>query len=233
VIRALNSTVDGKRIAILGLAYKKNTGDTRESPAIDFMGSMLAEKATLAIYDPKVSYNKIIHELGELFGHEAVARYVKPCENAYSACRGASTVVIMTEWDEFKTDRLTLPPALDLGDLTASRLTTPTVKRADSVSSGIPSSQSEDRSSCDDDGLLSPGTPPTNTNSPAPELINQAQALFDSYGPKRLDWARISTLMRRPRLVFDGRNVVDASKLRSLGFLVQSIGKKSEGVLRR
>ncbi|KAK5174223.1 uncharacterized protein LTR77_001303 [Saxophila tyrrhenica] len=233
IIRALNSTVEGKRIAILGLAYKKNTGDTRESPAIAFIGQMLSERAQLAIYDPKVSYDRILRELGDEFGHEAVAKYVKPCESAYAACERASAVAIMTEWDEFKTDQLTPRPTLDLRDLTVSKLsTTPVAKRADSTSSA-PSSQSEDNMSSDEEGRQCPSTPPTNTSSPTTELSDPTKPLSDGSTPTRLDWARISTLMRRPRLVFDGRNVVEAPKLRSLGFLVQSIGQRSEGLLRR
>merc|ERR1719238_1635874 len=49
------NTVSGKKIGILGFAFKKDTGDTRETPAIDVCKLLLAEKAALSIHDPKVS----------------------------------------------------------------------------------------------------------------------------------------------------------------------------------
>lgn len=55
VVEALFNTVSGKNIALLGFAFKKNTGDTRESPAIHVAKTLLDEGATLHVYDPKVS----------------------------------------------------------------------------------------------------------------------------------------------------------------------------------
>lgn len=54
VVRELFNTVSGKQIALFGFAFKKNTGDTRESPAIYVANTLLVEGATLNIYDPKV-----------------------------------------------------------------------------------------------------------------------------------------------------------------------------------
>lgn len=55
VIASLFNTVTDKKIAILGFAFKKDTGDTRESPAIHVAKTLLDEGARLHIYDPKVS----------------------------------------------------------------------------------------------------------------------------------------------------------------------------------
>lgn len=54
VVEALFNTVSGKNIAILGFAFKKNTGDTRETPALHVAKTLIDEGATLNIYDPKV-----------------------------------------------------------------------------------------------------------------------------------------------------------------------------------
>lgn len=54
VVQSLFNTVSGKKITILGFAFKKNTGDTRESPAIHVCKTLLDEGASLHIYDPKV-----------------------------------------------------------------------------------------------------------------------------------------------------------------------------------
>lgn len=56
VIESLFNTVTDKRIAMLGFAFKKNTGDTRESPAIHVAKTLLDEGAVLHIYDPKVDF---------------------------------------------------------------------------------------------------------------------------------------------------------------------------------
>ena len=57
--------VKGKKIALLGFAYKPDTSDCRQSPAIDIAQAMLAEGARLAIYDPQVSAESITAALGD------------------------------------------------------------------------------------------------------------------------------------------------------------------------
>lgn len=54
IVSAMFDTITGKNITILGFAFKKNTGDTRESPAIYIAKHLLEEGARLRIYDPKV-----------------------------------------------------------------------------------------------------------------------------------------------------------------------------------
>lgn len=55
IVESLFNTVSGKNICILGFAFKKNTGDTRESPSIYVSKTLLDEGASLRIYDPKVT----------------------------------------------------------------------------------------------------------------------------------------------------------------------------------
>jgi UDPglucose 6-dehydrogenase len=96
IVKELFNTVAGKRIAILGFAFKKNTNDTRESAAIAVCRDLLAEHADLAIYDPKVTADDIRRDLPG-----APAERVIIARNAYEACEGAHAVAILTEWDEF------------------------------------------------------------------------------------------------------------------------------------
>lgn len=56
IIDAMFNTISGKKIAILGFAFKKDTGDTRETPALDVCKGLLGDNARLSIYDPKVSF---------------------------------------------------------------------------------------------------------------------------------------------------------------------------------
>jgi len=98
MVSKMFNTVSGKKIAILGFAFKKDTGDTRETPAIDVCKSLIAEKANIAIYDPKVSREQIYSDLGK----ESMDT-VEIDPDAYIACAGAHAIAILTEWDEFKT----------------------------------------------------------------------------------------------------------------------------------
>ena len=63
IVERLFSTVTGKRITILGFAFKKNTGDTRESSSIYISKHLLDEEAELVIYDPKVDPEQIRQDL--------------------------------------------------------------------------------------------------------------------------------------------------------------------------
>ena len=56
IIDAMFNTISGKKIAVLGFAFKKDTGDTRETPALDVCKGLLGDNARLSIYDPKVSF---------------------------------------------------------------------------------------------------------------------------------------------------------------------------------
>merc|ERR1719313_1721932 len=63
MVSSMFNTVSGKKIAILGFAFKKDTGDTRETPAIDVCNKLLAERAQLSIHDPKVAREQIYADL--------------------------------------------------------------------------------------------------------------------------------------------------------------------------
>jgi UDPglucose 6-dehydrogenase len=146
MIRELYNTVNGKKIAFLGWAFKKDTNDTRESAAIYVADHLLYEQANLSVYDPKVSEGQIYFDLDYLATRSADQnkKGVTVVEDPYEACKGAHAIAVLTEWDEFKT----------------------------------------------------------------------------------YDWQRIYDSMLKPAKVFDGRNLLDAARLREIGFLVQSIGTK-------
>ena len=100
IVGTLFNTVADKRIAVLGFAFKKDTNDTRESPAINVVRDLLAERAQVAVYDPKVPAEEIVVDtLGE---GNADPRLIV-AKSAYEACQGAHAIAITTEWDEFKT----------------------------------------------------------------------------------------------------------------------------------
>lgn len=106
IIDCLFNTATDKKIALLGFAFKKDTGDTRESSSIYISKYLLDEGANLHIFDPKVRKEQIICDLSHPnISQDAsgqASRLVTICNDAYEACDRAHAIVICTEWDEFK-----------------------------------------------------------------------------------------------------------------------------------
>eukprot|EP01064_Diplonema_japonicum_P000313 TRINITY_DN10216_c0_g2_i2.p1 TRINITY_DN10216_c0_g2~~TRINITY_DN10216_c0_g2_i2.p1 ORF type:complete len:491 (+),score=216.87 TRINITY_DN10216_c0_g2_i2:59-1474(+) len=107
MIHTMFDTVSGKKIAILGFAFKKDTGDTRESSAINVCSTLIEEGAKVHIYDPKVTKQQMLIDLE---GHitdskvlEKLPQLVTVESSAMAALDNAHALAIMTEWDEFKT----------------------------------------------------------------------------------------------------------------------------------
>lgn len=108
IVSTLFNTVAGKRIAVLGFAFKKDTNDTRESAAIYVCRDLLEEKANLAIYDPEVTAEQIYADLRvqpELPNGEPNPQ-LQIASDPYEAAKDAYAVLILTEWDAFRTDQL-------------------------------------------------------------------------------------------------------------------------------
>uniref|UniRef100_A0A9J8ANT0 UDP-glucose 6-dehydrogenase n=2 Tax=Cyprinus carpio TaxID=7962 RepID=A0A9J8ANT0_CYPCA len=106
IIDCLFNTVTGKKIALLGFSFKKDTGDTRESSSIYISKYLMDEGAKLHIYDPKVLKEQIIQDLSQpsISGDnpERVSDLVTVSSDPYEACGSAHALVICTEWDMFK-----------------------------------------------------------------------------------------------------------------------------------
>jgi UDPglucose 6-dehydrogenase len=98
VVAALDGSVRGKTVAVLGLTFKPNTDDTRDSPAIPLITALRDLGATVRAYDP-----------AGMEQAKPLLPAVDYCDSAYSAAEGAHAVVIATEWEQFR--------ALDLGRL--------------------------------------------------------------------------------------------------------------------
>jgi UDPglucose 6-dehydrogenase len=96
IIDTMFHTLVGKKIALFGFAFKANTGDTRESPAIFVAEKLLAEKAKLAISDPQALANA----RQDLKGADGEIDY-EP--DPYRAACDAQAIVILTDWDLYRT----------------------------------------------------------------------------------------------------------------------------------
>lgn len=91
VIAACGGTVDGKTIAVLGLAFKPNTDDMRDAPSLDILPALQAAGASIRAFDPEA--------MGEAKAHFDDITYA---QDSYSCVEGADAVVIITEWDQFR-----------------------------------------------------------------------------------------------------------------------------------
>jgi len=99
IMGAMFNTVSGRRIAVFGFAFKKDTNDTRETPAISVCRDLLEEQAMLRIYDPRVGKKQIYLDLG-LDPTKEDPR-VEVVESPYKAVVQADAITVLTEWDEF------------------------------------------------------------------------------------------------------------------------------------
>jgi UDPglucose 6-dehydrogenase len=142
VVASLYNAAADKRVAVLGFAFKKDTNDVRESPAISVCRALLSEQARVRIYDPKVPAAEIRRELG--VDQDDPSVFV--ASSAQEAAEGAHALAVLTEWDEFKT----------------------------------------------------------------------------------LDYARIYSAMAKPACIFDGRNILDLSRLAKIGFRTYGIGRAKD-----
>jgi UDPglucose 6-dehydrogenase len=105
IVQTLYNTVADKKITFLGWAFKKDTNDTRESAAIYVADDLINEQAKIAVYDPKVSRNKMLSDLDYLETRSGAenSNALTILDDPYEACKGAHAIAILTEWDEFTT----------------------------------------------------------------------------------------------------------------------------------
>jgi len=117
LVSSMFSTVTGKKILILGFAFKKDTCDVRETPSALVMKELLKEGSDLYVYDPQVKREDMLKEIerigdngddtapennNKLFSAESLEKGVKTTTNIYDVCEKAHALVILTPWDEFK-----------------------------------------------------------------------------------------------------------------------------------
>lgn len=91
MIREMFNTIVGKRVALFGFAFKADTSDTRESPSMYVAQKLLAERACVAVTDPKALDNARI----DLAEYKENLDFI---EDPYEAAKGAHAIAIMTEW---------------------------------------------------------------------------------------------------------------------------------------
>ena len=103
IVKSLFNTVRGKRIAVWGFAFKKDTNDTRESASIYICRDLLMEGAQIALYDPRVPVSLIHEDLLHVgVSQEVIDKQLVICSSGEEAADQAHGIAVLTEWDEFK-----------------------------------------------------------------------------------------------------------------------------------
>lgn len=237
VIRCLNGTVVGKRLTVLGYAFKKNTSDTRESPALECIKVLLEDgPQEIAVFDPFCNPTIVKGEIRRLAGAEALKENGGPVEvygDAYKACFDSHAVLILTDCDEFKNAAVSKPSPMLLpkpATKSTAAIDPRPFERLEPTESEILSLQKYLASTF---ALADPlqrfeAEPECQTGCPFC-LEQGAHSDVKGKANERLDWARIAYHLQKPKWVFDGRGVLDASEMQALGVRVEAIGKVGWG----
>ena len=91
IVSMLDNDVEGKTIGVLGLAFKPNTDDIREAPAIEIIKALQAKGAKVKAHDPVATT-----------AAQEVLPEVEYCQDSYATCDGSDALVLATEWNEFR-----------------------------------------------------------------------------------------------------------------------------------
>jgi UDPglucose 6-dehydrogenase len=253
VVRCLNNTLRGKKLALLGYAFKDNTNDTRESAALEIIRTLLEEDPReIAVFDPccipSTTEEEIERLLGPAHGGPVLKKNggtVEVYSNAYGACDGSDAVLLATEHDEFRyTDSAKLsqqPVASAAPYTTAPRaLNDPRpFDRPEPTETDLLalhkylSSLPESTDASNPLGRFN-DCPPCAEGCPECALERTVGATTSTYGgggehrvKEYLDWAKISYRMRNPKWVFDGRGLLDIRGMEKLGFRVETTGRQA------
>jgi len=101
IIHTLFNTVTNKKICVFGFAFKKDTGDVRETPALTVCHMLMQDQAQVYVYDPKVEREDAIREFSD-HGMKVDESSFFFAQTPEEAVEGAHAIVVLTEWEEFK-----------------------------------------------------------------------------------------------------------------------------------
>lgn len=247
IIKCLNNTLVGKKVTILGFAFKKNTSDTREAPALEMIKTLLEERPReIAVFDPCCNPLVIKDEIKLLLGPIADQGNISVYGNAPDACKGSTAVVIATEFDEFRNQPAPKPVAAPVPD-TQKMIGRKPNPKADPRPFETPEPSPNDilalhkhlvqRDGETSDDPLDRYNPEPPCPEDCPDCIQHRESKdtgfatgmgsAEEYKPReRINWEHIAENMAKPRWVFDGRGVIDSREMVKLGVRVESVGRQ-------
>ena len=241
VVRCLNNTLVGKKLTVLGYAFKKDTNDTRESPAVDIIRTLLEEgPREVAIFDPCCIPSQMKDEIGRFLGPQVLKANGGPVAvygDVYEACEQSNALLITTEFDEFKNAEASAPATLSPSQPSSTdprpfRGLEPTENELLALHTHLLRCSADPAADSDPLARLNP-MPSCSEGCLDCRLHEETGAA--GYGADkehvskgRLDWRKIQCSMQRPHWVFDGRRVLDISAMEKLGFRVESVGRQGK-----
>ncbi|KAF9880154.1 nucleotide sugar dehydrogenase [Colletotrichum karsti] len=236
VVKCLHNTLAGKKITVLGYAFKKNTSDTREAPALEIIRTLLEEgPREIAVFDPCCNPLVIREEIRQLCGSPSPLREdggpLAVYGNAYDACEDSVAVLVTTEFDEFRnkpapatpttaSPRATTKPRVDVDPRPFRSLE---IRQSDVLALHRYLVGREEAL----DDPLGRYVPEPGCASDCPDCRAEADCRVSGFATgmgteeyrakEKIDWARVAGRMQIPRWVFDGRGVIDAGAMAGLG----------------
>lgn len=228
IIKCLNGTLSMKKLTVLGYAFKEDTSDTRESPALETIKQLLEDgPSEIAVYDPFCDPAFIRDELRRFLGPDALKESGGPIEvyaDAYQACANSHAIIITTDCDKFRNTPSSSTTASkhkaipeDPRPFTHISPTETEILRLQThLSSTLGSSNPLDRFA----------------DEPACEATCEACVAdlkkVEVQGRRQtetLDWNRVAYHLQKPKWVFDGRGVLSVKEMAALGVRVEGIGR--------
>lgn len=229
VVRALNGSLRGKKIAVLGFAFKENTNDTRNSVAVHFIAELAAEMpAEISVFDPGCSVADIEEEIRKIGVSNFQMERIKVRDHWKETVDGANAVCILTQWNHFRY------PSVNTTKSKAKVAAQSESMRASENFGWFFKNKLSEMDILELENFVrrdrdEAGEDPLNRFTPEPECSSDCtDCRAKQVGMKEgetVDWEEVATLMREPKWIFDGRNVVDGSQLEKLGFRVRGVGK--------
>jgi UDPglucose 6-dehydrogenase len=226
IIDCLNGTLSMKKVTILGYAFKEDTSDTRESPALECIKSLLEDvPSEIAVFDPFCDPAFIRSEIRRFLGDHVLKEAGGPIEvyaDAYQACANSHAIIITTDCEKFRntTSPVSKPRRQVQEDPRPFQHLSPTeseiLRLQDHLSSTLgtanPLSRFTDEPECE-------------SGCAACEKEAQKAPVNEARSAERLDWNRIAYHLQKPKWVFDGRGVLQVPDMEALGIRVEGIGR--------
>jgi UDPglucose 6-dehydrogenase len=229
VIRCLNGTLSMKKLTVLGYAFKEDTSDTRESPALETIRLLLEDgPSEIAVYDPFCDQAFIRAELKQSLGAGVLREAGGPIEvysDAYPACANSHAIIITTDCDMFRNAPSPAPSSAPRREAqnqdprpfqhlspTESELLRLQAHLSSSLGAADPLERFTDEPACAEGCEACR----TGTQKSEAQIARRAE---------RLDWSRIAYHLEKPKWVFDGRGVLEVPDMEALGVRVEGIGR--------
>ncbi|TDZ54523.1 UDP-glucose 6-dehydrogenase [Colletotrichum trifolii] len=241
VHRALNGNLRRKKVAMLGFAFKENTNDTRNSIAVHIIAELAREMpAEIAIFDPGCDPEDVMAEVRASIHDARVLDRVKVRSTWREAVEGSSAVCILTPWYHFRYPKKAQVSARRSSIWTSGSGPGSGPGDADDATRDEAAAFFKDAPLSEMDVVelekfVSRGASHHAPLDPLKRIKPEVRCpdackgcLFDAASEDLgdpIDWEWTASVMKRPRLVLDGRNVVSGPELEKLGFTVQGIGK--------